>query len=85
MSPAYPAALRQAGIKGTVIAQFVVNIDGTVDVASLKVLKSDHPDFTQAVRDALPSMRYEPARVNGQRVRQMLQVPFEFSLDRDDR
>lgn len=81
-SPEYPAALRRAGIKGSVLTSFVVNADGTVDVSSLKVLMSDHPEFTQAVRNALPNLRFEPAKVDGRAVRQLVSMPFEFSVDK---
>jgi TonB family protein len=77
-SPEYPAALRQAGIKGVVLTQFIVNADGTVDAASLKVLKSDHPEFTESVKKTLPNLRFEPAKVEGRAVRQLMQMPFEF-------
>lgn len=82
MSLRYPDALREARVEGKVFTQFVVNADGTVDMASLKVVRSDHADFTQAVRDALPALRFEPARVNGRAVRQLREVPFDFSLAR---
>ncbi|MES2521838.1 MAG: M56 family metallopeptidase [Gemmatimonadota bacterium] len=80
--PAYPADLRSAGIEGRVLVQFVLNADGTPDMNTLKVLKTDHAGFEQAVRDALPKMRFEPATVEGKAVRQLLQYPFQFSLNR---
>ena len=72
-------ALAAARIQGSVIAQFVVNANGTVDTATFKVLKSSTPDFTAAVRQVLPSWRYAPARAdNGAPVRQVVQQPFMF-------
>lgn len=78
--PRYPDALRANGIEGVVLTQFVVNADGRVDMATLKVLKSDREEFTTAVRDALTAMEFEPARVKGAAVRQLMQQPFQFSL-----
>ena len=81
-APRYPDALRLGNVEGEVLAQFVVNPDGTVDVGTFKVLKSSHPLFTESVRSALPSMRYKPALVGGKAVRQLVQSPFTYSISR---
>ena len=80
--PDFPAPLRQAGIEGTVMAQFVVRADGTVDAASIRILSASHPGLTDPVRDAIPELRYRPARVRGRAVSQLVQQPFVFSLNR---
>jgi protein TonB len=36
--------------------------------------------FTQAVRAALPRMRFFPAQVGGKAVKQLVQMPFQFNL-----
>jgi TonB family protein len=78
--PEYPAELRAAGVEGGIVVQFVVNADGSIDASTLKVLKSDHPAFVTAVRAALPSMRYLPAEVDGRKLRQLIELPIQFSL-----
>jgi TonB family protein len=78
----YPAAMRQAHREGEVLAEFVVDKNGVPDVSTFKVLKSSDQAFTDAVRGALPSMRYEPAHVGGLAVRQVVQRPFTFALSR---
>jgi protein TonB len=78
--PRYPDLLRKAGVEGEVLAQFVVEPDGTADVRSFKVLKQSHDLFAQAVRNALPQMRFKPALVGGKPVRQLVQQPFSFSM-----
>lgn len=78
----YPDLLRSASVEGDVLAQFVVNSDGTVDVSSFKVLKSSHELFTESVRNALPNMRFEPATTGGNPVRQLMQMPFTFNLSK---
>lgn len=80
--PRYPEALREAKVEGQVLAQFIVDANGQVEMGSFKVLKSDHPDFTQAVKEALAAMTFEPAQVKGRAVKQLLQQPFQFSLSR---
>jgi protein TonB len=54
---------------------------GRPELASFKVLQSSHEPFVDAVRDALPGMRFVPAEMHGHRVRQLVQQPFVFSLD----
>lgn len=76
--PGYPDLLRAAGVEGDVVAQLVVNADGTPMEGSLKILKSTHALFTEAVRAAFPNMRYTPATVGGRAVRQLIQQSFEF-------
>jgi TonB family protein len=76
--PVYPEALRAQAVEGKVLAMLVVNADGTPDLPSLKVLKSDHPLFTEAVTNALATARFTPALVEGKPVRQLMQLPFEF-------
>jgi TonB family protein len=79
--PVYPAALKSAGVSGRVIASFVVDTAGLVDVTTFKVIQSTDEEFTAAVKDALPKMRFDPARVSGGRaVKQLVQMPFEFSV-----
>jgi TonB family protein len=79
-APKYPAMLRSANVEGEVIAQFVVDQDGRPDMSTFKVLKSTHDLFTASVRQALDSMQFHAAEVGGRTVRQLVQMPFQFSL-----
>jgi periplasmic protein TonB len=63
-----------------VLAQFVVDTTGKAEVGTFKVLKSSHDLFAQAVRSALPGMRFIPAEVGGRRVKQLVQQPFAFAI-----
>lgn len=76
----YPDILRQAGVEGEVLAQFVVDTSGHAEASTFKALKSTHQLFTEAVRTALPGMRFVPAQVGGRRVRQLVQQPFTFAI-----
>ena len=80
--PRYPDILRSGGVEGSVLAQFVVDTTGRVEIASFKVLRSDHAMFEQAVRSALPNMRFLSAEVGGRKVKQLVQQPFVFALQR---
>lgn len=75
----YPDVLRSAKVEGMVLAQFVVDTAGRYEEGTFKVLKSSHELFTQAMRDALPQMRFTPAEVGGVKVRQLVQQPITFS------
>lgn len=79
-SPRYPDLLRRANIEGTVLAQFIVDENGLADSTSLTVLRSTHDLFTNAVLGSIKSFRFSPAELNGQRVKQLVQMPFQFSL-----
>jgi len=79
-SPRYPDILRQAGVEGEVLAQFVVDTTGRAEAGSYKVLKTSHELFAQSVRSALPGMRFIPAEVGGKKVKQLVQQPFTFAI-----
>lgn len=79
-TPDYPLALRSASIEGEVLAQFVVGENGRYESGTLKILNSSNPLFTAAVKDALPGMRFSAAEIGGKKVKQLVQMPFEFHL-----
>jgi TonB family protein len=81
--PEYPASLRAANIEGEVLAQFVADTFGTADMRTFKVLKSSHDLFTNAVRTVLPTMRFNSALVGGRKVKQLVQMPFQFNVSHD--
>lgn len=80
--PRYPNSLREAGVEGEVLVQFIVDAAGRANVASFRVLKSTHPLFEESVRSALPQMRFTPAEKDGLPVHQLVQQPFVFQLAR---
>jgi protein TonB len=81
-APEYPASLRDSGVEGQVLAQFVVNESGRYEGGSLKILSSSNPAFTAAVKDALPRMRFSAAQIGGKKVQQLVQMPFQFHLQK---
>jgi TonB family protein len=82
-APRYPDSLRAANVEGEVVAQFVVDTTGRADMSTFKVVKSSHPMFSTAVSSSLPNMQFAPAQVGGKKVKQLLQMPFVFSLSKD--
>ena len=81
-APRYPDMLRTANVEGQVLAQFVVDTAGRVDITTFRVLSSTHDLFTQAVRQHLATARFFPAEIGGRRVKQLVQQPFNFALTR---
>ena len=90
--PQYPPRLREMNYQGAVLMQFVVDEEGAVLEKTVRDVRprwapafvgSDgdaYGLFVQAVRRALQSARYDPARVGGCPVRQQVEQPFTFAL-----
>lgn len=78
----YPSALRAQGREGTVDVQYVVDRTGAVDSSTIRILRSTDPAFTTAVEEVLPSMHFRPAEAGGRTVKQLMQQPFMFRLQR---
>ena len=79
-SPRYPETLRSSGVEGQVVAVFVVNGSGRAETDSVRFLRSDNPLFEDAVRVALPRLRFVAAEIGGRKVRQLVQMPFVFTI-----
>ena len=79
-TPAYPDLLKAAGVEGTVRVMFVIDRDGRPEPGTLRIVESSHALFADAVRRALPLMRFLPAEVAGRTVRQLVEMPFAFSI-----
>jgi hypothetical protein len=79
-APAYPLKLLEKHITGYVNAQYIVDTTGFADTTSFVVLQASNPEFTVAVREVLPYMRFEPARIGPAKVRQLVQQQFTFKI-----
>ncbi len=78
----YPPLLRLANITGEVLAQFIVDTTGRVRRGSFVALRTSNGQFSAAVFDALPFMRFNPAtRAGGEKVAQLVQQRFTFTLE----
>lgn len=81
-APAYPPDLLEKNVEGSVYTEYIVDTTGFADTASLVIVRSSHPEFTQAVREALPYMRFRPAKVGDRKVRQLVEQQFTFKIQR---
>lgn len=77
----FPVAMRRSPTAGTVVAQYVVDPRGRVRADSWRPIASTNPEYLAALRAHAPAMRYDPARLDGQPVCQLVrnQVRFEWS------
>lgn len=78
LSVAYPAALFAEGLPGSVVAEYVVDTLGRVEPGTFGIVSSTHPLFSSAVREAVESAVFIPAKKGALKVRQLVQQPFSF-------
>jgi len=83
-APTYPPDLMTAGVEGWAAVRFVVDTNGRVDIATVQSIGFTSPEFHRAVREALPKMKFRPARIGGKPVRQLAEQLFKFEIQRPD-
>lgn len=78
ISPVYPDTLWRAGVSGRVVAEFIVGPDGLIEQETFGIVSTTHPFFSASVRAALEGATFRAAKLAGQKVRQVVQLPFLF-------
>jgi TonB family protein len=79
--PRYPVNADAKRIPSEVLVSFVVGPDGRAIFSTARVLKGGrYRDFQVAVLEVLPRMRFDPARIAGCPVAQLVQMPFSFRI-----
>jgi TonB family protein len=81
--PRYPHELQLSNIEGSVSAQIVIDTTGLPMMETFHVASSTDTRFNAPVHDALAQWRFTPADVGGKKVKQLLQLPFNFTLTHD--
>jgi TonB family protein len=79
LATVYPDSLLRERVGGTVMTRFVVDTAGAVETKTIAVSAATHRLFADAALAALRSARFSPAFRAGQRVRQVVSLPFRFS------
>lgn len=74
----YPKAMLAEQASGGVIAQYVVDERGRARADSWRPIESSNGEFLAALRAHLPAMRYEPARLDGRPVCQLVRNHVRF-------
>jgi TonB family protein len=78
--PRYPAMLRQAGIEGAVMLEFVIDEEGRVDTTSIEVMESTNRAFDGPSRDVVACSLFTPGEKDGEPVRVLVQQQIGFSI-----
>ncbi|HZG00346.1 MAG TPA: energy transducer TonB [Chitinophagales bacterium] len=75
----YPQEARENGIEGTVVAQFIVNADGSV--SDIRILRDIGGDTAQEVIRVISAMpRWKPGSLDGMNVPIYFNLPVTFEL-----
>jgi hypothetical protein len=83
-APVYPPALLAAHVQGFVNARYVVDTTGLADTTTFDVMQATNPEFISAVRNVLPYMHFQPAKIGPMKVRQLVQQQFSFKITGGD-
>ncbi len=75
--PRYPV-VHFLGMHGSVVVEFVVDTNGHVPPASIRVTSTGDASLNQPVIDAVQTMRFKPAELRARRVRELVEMPFAF-------
>lgn len=78
--PKFPLELEGTSKGGTATVQFVVDSTGKAIMSTFLVIITSDMRFADAVKRVLPEYRFEPAEVDGRTVRQVVRMPFTFSV-----
>lgn len=74
----YPPELFADGVRGSVVAEVVVDSSGRAEEGTFGLVHSSHPLFARAVQDALRRAVFHPAVLGGRRVAQIVHIPIRF-------
>jgi protein TonB len=78
----YPPSLRDAGVTGETMLQFVIDENGRVEPGSIEVVSSSSEEFASAARRVAASMRFSPAKSGGHTVRVTTTMPVRWTISR---
>lgn len=79
-TPVYPEMLRRVGIEGRVVIQAVLDTSGRAEPNSIRIVRSPNPEFDKSARDWILKVLFRPARVRGQAVRVLVEVPIDYKI-----
>lgn len=77
-APVYPPAALKHGVEGDVALQYVIDEDGRVQAASIRVLEANYQDFVDAAVETIVASEYTPARVGECPVKSVVQQWIRF-------
>jgi TonB family protein len=77
--PAYPPALREAGVVGGAVLE--LRIDGVGKLTHMSALRASHPEFEAAAKEALAKWEFAPAQKDGQPVESRSRIAIVFETE----
>jgi protein TonB len=77
--PVYPYPMRERGLSGVVLVDFIVDTNG--DVRNVTAVKSTSPEFEASAISAVSKWKFKPGRKASHTVFAHMQVPIEFTLE----
>jgi len=80
IGPTYPDSLLARQIEGEARVRFIIDTTGHAAGGSFAVIETNEPGFAEAVRLALPRMKYRPASIGPKHVAQHVEQTFVFKL-----
>ena len=80
--PSYPDSLLTRHVEGEARVRFVIDSTGRAISESFGVISTNHAGFGDAVREALPRMKFKPASMGRKRVAQRVEQTFVFKITR---
>ncbi len=80
-APVYPSSLRNAGVAGEVVVEFLVDESG--NAYDPVIVTATRREFEEPALRAVGRWKFEPGLKDGRRVRFRMSVPLVFRLDRE--
>ena len=77
--PEYPDSLRNAGVSGSTVIEFIITADGKLDRESVGIVSATQVKFGDAVRVAVLDATFLAAMKGGHTVAQVFQLPVTFT------
>jgi TonB family protein len=78
MNRFYPRGLREAGIGGPAVVEFVIQADGSVDPTTLRLIGNPNRQLGTASILVAERFRFRPGMRNGKPVRVLIQMPITW-------
>ena len=82
IEPQYFEGTRVRGAEGKVVARFAVDTLGVPMMRTFVVVSSPDYELSEAVASAVAKSRFRPAELHGRLVVQIVEMPFNFSLQK---
>ena len=74
----YPTDLKNRGVGGMVVVEFVVDAKGKVDPASIQVVDATQTALGEAAKKVVPKLDFNPGKLNGSAVKSKVVLPIVY-------